>query len=254
MSNILNDYNNFNNKNYRRELKLYLIHSTIRCNEKWAKDEINKRYQKDNDSDDYTAYNTLISKNVLKAFSSIFEDRYSSIYDKETIIYLLNRLCNYLPLTPIKNTDNIWIKHLTYNIPDVSLKEVYQCSRMPSLFKEVYSDGSIKYKDITRYHVKFKGNARLIYDYCEIIDRVMDELYPITFPYFPTKDPYYIYPEICCQNLDIMVIRYIVTPTKELVEINRYFKKEGDTDYIEITEDEYNKLKHMDIKEEESDE
>ena len=58
----------------------------------------------------------------------------------------------------------------------------YQCKRMSSLFKYVYADGTVKYRDVDRYH-GVNINCPDAQYHSGLIDTVMDELYPITMPY-----------------------------------------------------------------------
>lgn len=61
--------------------------------------------------------------------------------------YILNRLIDGKPLTSIEDTEDVWS-----DITDLSgyRGEIvnYQCKRMSSLFKYVYSDGTVKYHDV----------------------------------------------------------------------------------------------------------
>lgn len=76
-----------------------------------------------------------------------------------------------------------------------------------------------------------------------LIDRVMEEKFPITMPYFPESKPFYVYCEEFLTDrkngdYDTVGILYIIKPDGERVEINRYFK-EGEKDFVEIDVAEY---------------
>lgn len=223
--------------------------------EKWAENEL-KKWNSENMSNEFSTkyfeFSCIAAQSAFESLSSYNELMYR---DTDMAEYLLEQLLKYNPLTPVEDNEDIWHEINSKYLIDDSLKTVYQCKRMPALFKEIYHDGTVKYRDIYRYHEipmgKNNGAIRLV---GSLVDYVMNEIFPITMPYIPYKEPYYVYSEASHRNPSIAAIRYIVTPSKQLVEINRYFKKEWNTDYIEITEDEYNRFKDMDIKEEESDE
>lgn len=73
------------------------------------------------------------------------------------------------------------------------------------------------------------------------------ELYPITMPYMPSDRAYKVYTEDFLTDpkngdYDTVGILYVITPSMEKVEINRYFK-EAPKGFAEIDESEYVKRK-----------
>jgi hypothetical protein len=75
----------------------------------------------------------------------------------------------------------------------------------------------------------------------------MGELYPITMPYMPSDRAYKVYTEDFLTDpkngdYDTVGILYVITPSMEKVEINRYFK-EAPNGFAEIDESEYVKRK-----------
>lgn len=154
---------------------------------------------------------------------------------------ILNRLINNKPLLPIEDTDEVWS-----DISDMSgLKGEecnYQCKRMSSLFKYVYADGTVKYRDVDRYHGVNINCPDAPY-HSGLIDTVMDELYPITMPYMPADRAFKIYTEDFLVDpakgdYDTVGILYVITPSMDKVAINRYFK-EAPNGFAEIDETEY---------------
>lgn len=138
-------------------------------------------------------------------------------------------------------TSDVWV-----DISDMSgLKgeyRNYQCKRMSSLFKYVYADGTIKYRDVDRYHGVNINNPDAPY-HSRLIDTVMDELYPITMPYMPADRAFKVYTEVFLVDpkngdFDTVGIIMTVTPDFDRVEINRYFK-EAPNGFAEIDEAEY---------------
>ena len=159
---------------------------------------------------------------------------------------ILNRLIEGKPLTPIEDTEDVW-----NNIGDISglrgEKVNYQCSRMSSLFKYVYEDGKI----IDRVICFNVNNPDIAYSN-GTINKVIDEMFPITLPYYPIGH-IKVYCEECLTDerngdFDTIGILYGIKPTGERFEINRYFKEEKDG-FVEIDRKEY--LKRMEISKEE---
>ena len=214
--------------------------------ERWAENEvaIACRREKPDRKDGEWDYGCACYESALKAFHSLCEDGHSGFSIGLTKA-ILNRLINNKPLLPIEDTNEVWS-----DISDMSgLKGEecnYQCKRMSSLFKYVYADGTVKYRDVDRYHGVNINCPDAPY-HSGLIDTVMDELYPITMPYMPADRAYKVYTEeflVDPKNgdFDTVGILYVITPSLERVEINRYFK-EAPNGFAEIDEAEYVKRK-----------
>ena len=214
--------------------------------ERWAENEVaiaccrEKPDRKDGEWD----YGCACYESALKAFHSLCEDDHSGCSIGLTKA-ILNRLINNKPLLPIEDTNEVWS-----DISDMSGMKGeecnYQCKRMSSLFKYVYADGTVKYRDVDRYHGANINCPDAPY-HSGLIDTVMDELYPITMPYMPADRAYKVYTEeflVDPKNgdFDTVGILYVITPSLERVEINRYFK-EAPNGFAEIDEAEYVKRK-----------
>ena len=191
-------------------------------------------------------YGCACYESVLKAFRSLCEDGHSGFSISMTK-FILNRLIEGKPLTFIEDTEDAWS-----DISDRSglRGEIanYQCRRMSSLFKYVYDDGSIKYRDVNRFCGVNVDNPDVSY-HSRLIDRVMEEKFPITMPYFPESKPFRVYCEEFLTDrkngdFDTVGILYVIKPDGERVEINRYFK-EGEKDFIEIASCEYEMRRKM---------
>lgn len=187
-------------------------------------------------------YGCACYESALKAYRSLSEDGHSgfSIGMKK---YILNRLIDHKPLTPIEDTEDVW-----NDISDMSCGCAnYQCRRMSSLFKYVYPDGTIKYRDVNRFYGVNIDNPNGSY-HSGLIDRVMEELYPIHMPYFPTKSF-----KVVCEkfltdrkngDFDTVGMLHFIDPDGVRVELNRYFK-EAEEDFVEIDKDEYEERRIM---------
>lgn len=185
-------------------------------------------------------YGCACYESALKAFNSLCEDGYSGFSIGMTK-QILNRLIECKPLTSIEDTEDVWDNTTDFGGHRGEVAN-YQCKRMSSLFKYVYVDGSVKYRDVNRFYGVNLDNPNASY-HSGLIDRVMEEKFPITMPYFPESKPFYVYCEEFLTDrkngdYDTVGILYIIKPDGERVEINRYFK-EGEKDFVEIDVAEY---------------
>lgn len=180
---------------------------------------------------------------ALKAYQSLMKDGHTGFSIGMTK-YILNRLIDHKPLTPIEDTEDVW-----NDISDISGGCVnYQCRRMSSLFKYVYPDGTIKYRDVNRFYGVNINNPNGSY-HSGLIDRVMEELYPIRIPYFPGSKSF----KVVCEefltdrkngDFDTVGMLYFIDPDGVRGELNRYFK-EAEDDFVEIGREEYEERRVM---------
>ena len=158
----------------------------------WARNEVDllleeTRKKGGNKLDEFdTLHNTfteICCESALKTFKSLYDDDHtlSTIIGTKKI---LNTLIDGLPLTAIKDTDDIWEELFTDNNGTVR----YQCKRMTSLFKYVHNDGSIKYSDNKRCYCVSISNMDSSYTN-KFIRNIYDELNPIKMPYIPPSRP-----------------------------------------------------------------
>lgn len=187
-------------------------------------------------------YGCVCYESALKAYKSLMGDGHSGFSIGMTK-YILNRLIEGKPLTPIEDKKDVWS-----DISDISGGCInYQCKRMSSLFKYVYPDGTIKYRDVNRFYGVNLDNPNGSY-HSGLIDRVMEELYPICMPYFPTKSFKVVCEEFLIDrkngDFDTVGMLYFIDPDGVRVKLNRYFKEAGD-DFVEIDKDEYEERRGM---------
>lgn len=210
----------------------------------WAEEECKIACKKENPDWDGKSFDYGCScyQSALKAYKSLCEDGHSGFSFNMTKKILI-RLMNELPLTPIEDKEGEW--EMSYKDEDGS--ESFQCKRMSSLFKHVDKDGTVFYSDCNRDYCQEVTNPKDTYS--GGVGRIIDELFPITMPYYPkTADKYKIVVDTFLaegfegDNTDYntKAILYVITPEKEKVEVNRYYgEKEGEM--VEITRGEYNK-------------
>lgn len=207
----------------------------------WAKNEIEiacKRERGDKNPDEWD-YGCACYESAYKAFQSLMEDGHSG-YSIGMTKWILNRLIDGKPLTPIEDTPDMWNMRENW---DVGGFTTYQCKRMSSLFKDVYHDnGEVKYNDVDRFRCVNEDNPTVRWSN-GFINRLMNEKYPITMPYIPEDKPYIVH---CTEGLsdskngdfDTIGIWYVVKPDGTRDTIDRFFK-EGKISFVEISREEY---------------
>ena len=184
-------------------------------------------------------YGCACYESAYKAYKSLLKDGHSG-FSIGLTQQILNRLIEGKPLTPIEDTDDVWNDICEYH-EETEGYSYYQCKRMSALFKDVYSDGRILYKDVDAW-VGVDVDDGSTY-HSGLVQRIMGEMYPISMPYYPPDKPTKVY---CSDFLtdrkngyfDTVGMFYAIRPDGERIEINRFFK-EGEDDWIEITEAEY---------------
>lgn len=210
-----------------------------------AKREVEIACKKENPNrkDGEFDYGCACYESALKAFESLCRDGHSGFIVKKTQA-ILNRLIEGKPLTPIEDTDDVW--NLIYNHEDGYIS--YQCKRMSSLFKDVYSDGTVKYNDIDMSYCIDIHNSNNEYS-SGLVRRIIDAMFPITMPYMP-GNPIKVYCEDFLTDkkngdFDTVGVFYAEKTEngkQERIEINRFFrtpKVDEKGAWIEISKDEY---------------
>lgn len=213
---------------------------------KWAENEVKLACIKENPDrkEGEFDYGCACYESALKAFNSLLEDGHSRMsigFTKN----ILNRLIDGKPLTPIKDIPEVWSDAVKYRDDNYT---TYQCLRMGSLFKYVYDDGNVKYKDVDRVICIDINNPTVSFKN-GFVSNLVDDMYPITMPYYPSAKPIIVYREDCLTDpknvdFDTIAIYYLIMPDGERIEINRYFK-ENETSWDEISVDEWNDRKAM---------
>lgn len=159
----------------------------------WAKKEIGKL-----DADEKKLNKTVLklAKKICKANPSLLATRF--------IKRRFNRIVEGLPLTPITEDNAEW--------EEVEPNK-WQSKRYSALFKYVSEDGTVTYTDV----------GRRKWDLGD--DKILDELFPIKLPYYPSLEKYYVESEIwlCKDDTDVIGIHYIITPEMEYIPVNKYY-------------------------------
>ena len=205
----------------------------------WAEKEIEIACKKENPNWDGKSfdYGCACYQSALKAYKSLCEDGHSGTSFNITKNILI-RLMEGLPLTPITDDDFTNIEPEIWESPEYlkehGLKSDLQCPRMSSLFRDETLDGKITYTDVER---------TIMYDatgccHSSIASRLVDEMFPITMPYYPSKEKYKVYGDTFYMKdgvdktaehigtYNLVKIYYIITPNNERIEVNKEFKTE----------------------------
>ena len=206
----------------------------------WAKREIEIACERErgNKNRDEWDYGVACYESAYKAFQSLMEDGHSGLSIGFTK-WILDRLIDAKPLTPIEDTPDIW-KELSFRREGCTS---YQCRRMSALFKDVYDDGTVKYHDSDRFYCIDKDEPDGFGWHNGFISNLLDDLYPITMPYSPATKPWYVY---CSEGLfnpkngdyDTMGIWYVLKPNGEKATIERFFK-DSEQGFVEIDRKEF---------------
>ena len=206
--------------------------------EKWAEEEIRLACNINGE------YARACYNSAIRAYKSLLKDGHSgaSIHLTHEI---LNRLIDMKPLTAIEDVPEVW-NDISMRKSDEGTVEQYQCKRMSSLFKDVYDDGTVKFTDVDRVSCIDIDNPTISW-HCRLGDNIVDELFPIEMPYYPTKDPYKLYKEdflVDPENgdYDTQGFFYLITPYGDKIEVNKFYK-EQDSEWVEIEVEEYNDRK-----------
>lgn len=199
----------------------------------WAEREIEIACKKENPNWDGKSFDYCCAcyQSALKAYKSLCEDGHSGTSFNITKNILI-RLMEGLPLKPITDDDFTNTEPEIWESPEylkkVGLKSNIQCPRMFSLFREETLDGKITYTDVNR---TIMYNATGCW-HSGIASRLVDEMFPITMPYYPSKEKYKVYGETFDmvdgegKSANLVKIYYIITPNNERIEVNKEFKTE----------------------------
>lgn len=205
----------------------------------WAKREIElvKHELTKEGSDNYHYFFRCLDS-ALKAFNSLTEDGHSGASIELTFL-ILQRLIHGLPLTPIEENTS-WVKSHVNDSDTTTL----QCARMSSLFKDISKDGNITYNDVNRVLCVNKDIPTTPAWYSGFVSKLVDSIYPIKFPYYPSDDPIIVYVSehttSTKEDFDTMCIDSLKLPEGEKQEVKRFFIKDTDgNSWIEIDESEY---------------
>ena len=219
----------------------------------WAKKEIELLCKKFEDNypencassaSETSDYAKNCASAALEAFNFI-ADQGDSGCTIEVTKSILFDLLNECPLTPIEGADDEW--EFAFNRENF---KVYQNLRRSSLFKTVYSDGTVEYNDNgTSYCVDKNGGASYTSTFIqeETLKALSEqgiEDYCVKFPYLPNRHKLEIVTEDCMYDktqkgdYDTIGILYANVPQRGKIAINKFYK-ETENGFEPISKEEY---------------
>ena len=205
----------------------------------WVEREIEIACKKENPNWDGKSFDYGCScyQSALKAYKRLCEDEHSGFSFNLTKNVLI-RLMNGLPLMPITDDDFTNVEPEIWESPEYlkenGLKSDLQCPRMGSLFRQETLDGKITYTDVNRT-IMHDANGDSWCN-CGCASRIVDEMFPIKMPYYPSNEKYKVYGETfymvdgedkTSENVgtyNLIKIYYIITPNNERIEVNKEFE------------------------------
>lgn len=123
---------------------------------------------------------------ALRAYEKLMKDGHSGTSFAITR-GILEKLMNEIPLMPLEDTEIMW-----NHAYDHENEAIFQHKRMPSLFKMVNKKtGIVRFSDNDRILCKNPVDTSSAYFHNGFITRIIDGMFPIEFPYMPTKKKVY---------------------------------------------------------------
>ena len=181
-------------------------------------------------------YGCACYESALKAYKSLCADGHSGFSFGATA-GILKRLLDSYPLTPITEDEECWADS-RFDCDKLS----QQCQRMFSLFRDRQPDGSYKYHDVERViccDADDKSAPRWSNGF---ISRVIDEMFPITMPYYPVGKYHVFVRESLYDeangDFDTIEIVRIKKPDGSIIEPGLYYK-ETESGFVQIEKGEY---------------
>lgn len=140
-------------------------------------------------------YGQMCADSAFKAFKSMANDNHSGFSWSITSSILI-RLLNDLPLTPITDDDFLDQDGLFQEDPNYlkerGLKSRLGCKRLCSIFRKETIDGKVTYLDVNRVVCYDEEDEKEIPFSSSVGSRLVDKMFPITMPYYPTIQKYIV--------------------------------------------------------------
>lgn len=205
----------------------------------WARQEVQlaKAELKRNKNDE-AQYVIACYDSALRAYEKLINDDHTGMSFAITRD-ILEKLMHEIPLMPIEDKEIMW-----NHVDHCGNESVFQHKRMPSLFKMVNKKtGAVKFSDNNRVLCKNLLDTDSVYFYSNFITKIIDGMFPIEFPYMPTKEKYVAYVteflmDPANGDFDTMNLVSVKLPNGDARSINLYYKEENSR-WVQITQDEW---------------
>ena len=179
---------------------------------------------------------------ALKALKSLCDDGHSGMSIGITLS-ILNRLVKHKPLTPIEDKDEEWYEP-SFRPTENYQAKTYQSKRYTALFKDVFKDGHVEYRDINLVNVYDLDDIGAGGFHNGLADIIVHEMHPITFPYYPAEKSYALYSKDYGDKdspYQLREYQYLINPQGEKEEVGKYYICEDEI--REIDKEKFEKLK-----------
>lgn len=139
-------------------------------------------------------YGQMCADSAFRAFMSMANDSHSG-FSWDVTSGILIRLLYDLPLTPItdedfKDQDGV-VQESSDSLRKRGLKSSLECNRLCSVFRNETLDGKVSYTDVDRVMCYDEENPGVSFT-CGIGTKLVDKMFPITMPYYPTVTKYIV--------------------------------------------------------------
>lgn len=188
----------------------------------------------DGNLDSFASYGNMVVVSAGASFLKLV-DLCDTAEEIQEVHDVFNRLAKDKPLIPIEDNPEIW--HFNdfggLKEDDDVPRKSYQCTKMSSLFKDVYADGTVSYHDQNRAYcsemITNDDGETHESTYVSWKADIVDLLWPITMPYMPEDKAYKVNIETVKydkeRNLDMILIKSVDTPSGEHRVLNLCFKE-----------------------------
>jgi len=138
--------------------------------------------------------------------------------DVLNVLNVLTSMANGHPLTPIDLDSPYW-DILPIPVLSPNSTKIYQSSRYKHLYKYEMGDGSVQFSDMDSYECIDDQHPDEYFS-PGLIQPIMDELYPITFPYMPLTKKREVH---CLRSSFAFQILYIIEPDGTKTKVNKCY-------------------------------
>jgi hypothetical protein len=212
--------------------------------ELWAEREVEIAIKKEQEGgEDFSTYRIECCKAALSVYKMLLRQEHSG-YSIQIVKSILNKLIDGKPLTPIEKDMDDWMLIGNDDVDPSKPRELYQSTRMASVFKTIWKDGRVTYKDVDSVvciDVDENGEPTGNSYYSQEITNFVREKFPMRLPHTPGR--FKVYCETFLSHwkhgdYDTRKIIKIEKPDGETLIVDKYFKYDDD-EFTEISEAEY---------------
>ena len=185
----------------------------LRCSDKWGKEKCKEYWD------------------ALEVYKNFPRQKDGSI-DNLTLSFF-DYLSRDLPLSPLEDKEEEWAL-LSEKGAETT---IYHHKRYKYLLKYIRFDGGIYFRDTRRtFGIDMRTNGcSEVPDW--MIEKAVDELFPIIMNYMPIKEPYLVYTKTFSLNKenDTVLIDHILTPHGDkTIDVSTVYVKNGNGEWYNM--------------------